>query len=34
MIVITVESYKNAGVHTIKVGIRKLIWVKTIDIQN
>ena len=34
MVVITVESYKNAGVHTITVGNRKLFWVKMIDVQN
>ena len=34
MVVITVESYKNARVHTITVGNRKLFWVKMIDAQN
>ena len=34
MVAINVESYKNAGVHTIAVGNRKLFWVKLIDVQN
>ena len=34
MVVITVESYKNAGVHTITVGNRKLFGVKMINAQN
>ena len=34
MVVITVESYKNAEVHTIKVKNKELFWVKMIDVQN
>ena len=34
MVEITVESYKNAGAHTITAGNRKLILVNTIDVQN
>ena len=34
MVVITVESYKSAEVHTITVENRKLFWVKMIDVQN
>ena len=34
MIVITVEAYKNAQVHIITVGDRKLFWVKMIDVQD
>ena len=34
MVVITVQAYAKAGVHTIKVGNRELFWVKTIDLQK
>ena len=33
MVVITVEAYKNAQVHTITVKNKELFWVKMIDIQ-
>ena len=32
--VITVQNYTDAEVHTIKVGNRELFWVKMIDVQN
>ena len=34
MVVITVEKYANAGVHTITVENKELFWVKMIDVQN
>ena len=34
MVVITVQVYVKAGVHTIKVGNRELFWVKMIDVQK
>ena len=34
MVVITVQAYTEARVHTIKVGNRKLFWVKMIDVQK
>ena len=34
MVVITVQNYTNAEVHTMKVGNRELFWVKMIDVQN
>ena len=34
MVVITVQAYAKAGVHTIKVGNRELFWVKMIDVQK
>ena len=34
MVVITVQAYAEARVHTIKVGNRKLFWVKMIDVQK
>ena len=34
MVVITVENYSNAGVHTITVKNKELFWVKMIDIQK
>ena len=34
MIVITVQNYNNADVHTVTVGSRELFWVKMIDVQN
>ena len=32
MVVITVQAYEEAGVHTIKVGNKRLFWVKMIDV--
>ena len=34
MVVITVEKYANAVVHTITVENKKLFWVKRIDAQK
>ena len=34
MVVITVEAYENAEVHTIKVNNKKLFWVKMTDVQD
>ena len=34
MVVITVQNYYNAEVHTITVVNRKLFWVRMIDVQN
>ena len=34
MVVITIENFTNAKVHTIKVGNRELFWIRMIDIQN
>ena len=34
MVVITVEKYANAGVHTITVENEKLFWVKMIYVQK
>ena len=34
MVVITVQKYTDAEVHTQKVGNRELFWVKMIDVQN
>ena len=34
MVVITVQAYAKAGVHTIKVGNRKLFSAKMIDVQK
>ena len=34
MVVITVQTYAKAEVHTIKVGNRELFWVKMIDVQK
>ena len=34
MVVITVQKYTDAEVHTKKVGNRELFWVKMIDVQN
>ena len=34
MVVITVEKYANAGVHTITVENKKLFGVKMFDVQN
>ena len=34
MVVITVQNYADAEVHTITVENRELFWVKMIDVQN
>ena len=34
MVVITVENYSSAKVHTITVKSKELFWVKMIDVQN
>ena len=34
MVVVTLEAYKNAQVHTITVGNKELFWVKIKDVQN
>ena len=34
MVVITVQAYAEARVHTIKVGNKKLFWIKMIDVQK
>ena len=34
MVVITVEKYANAGVHTKTADNKKLFWVKMIDVQK
>ena len=34
MVVITVENYSSARVHTITVKNKELFWVKMIDVQN
>ena len=34
MIVIIADSYANAGVHTIKVNIEEVFWVKMNDVQK
>ena len=34
MVVIAVQKYTDAEVHTKKVGNRELFWVKMIDVQN
>ena len=34
MVVITVQAYKNAEVHTIIVKNKKLFWVNMCDVQN
>ena len=34
MVVITVQKYTDAEVHTIVVGDRELFWVKMIDVQK
>ena len=34
MVVIAVQNYTDANVHTIAVGNRELCWVKMIDVQN
>ena len=34
MVVITIQAYAKAGVHTIKVGNRELFWAKMIDVQK
>ena len=34
MVVIAVQNYTDAEVHTITVGNRELFWVKMIDVQK
>ena len=34
MFFITVQAYAEARVHTMKVGNKKVFWVKTIDVQK
>ena len=34
IVVITVENYSNAEVHTITIKNKELFWVKMIDVQN
>ena len=34
MVVIIVQKYTDAEVHTITVGNRELFWVRIIDVQN
>ena len=34
MVLITVEAYRDAKVHKIKIGNRKLFWVKMHDVQD
>ena len=34
MVVITVEKYENAGVHSITVKNKKLFWVRIIEVQK
>ena len=34
MVVITVENYQNARLHTITVKNKDLFWVKIVDVQN
>ena len=34
MVVITVEAYKNAKVHTITIKNKELFWVKKKDVQH
>ena len=34
MVVITVEAYKNAKLHTITVKNKKKFWVKMMDVQR
>ena len=34
MVVITVQNYTDAKVHTITVGNRELFWPKIIDVQK
>ena len=34
MLVITVQNYTNAEVHTITVRHKELFWVRMIDVQN
>ena len=33
-VVVTIQAYVKAGVHTIKVGNRELFWVKRINVQK
>ena len=34
MVVITVQNYIDANVHTTTIGSKKLFWVKMIDVKN
>ena len=34
MVVITVEAYQTAKVHTITIKNKDLFWVKIVDVQN
>ena len=34
MVVITIQKYTDAEVHTITVGNRELFWVRMIDVQK
>ena len=34
MVAITVEAYKNAGVHTINIKNKELFWLKMKDVQD
>ena len=34
MVVITVEAYKNAQVHTVTIKNKELIWVRMKDVQD
>ena len=34
MVVITIKAYRDAKVHTIKAGNRKLFWVKMRDVED
>ena len=34
MVVITIQNYTDAEVHTITVGNRELFWIKMIDVQK
>ena len=34
MVVITIQKYTDAEVHTITIGNRELFWVRMIDVQK
>ena len=34
MVIITIEAYRDAKIHKIKVGNRKLFWVTMRDVQD
>ena len=34
MVVVTVQAYANAGIHTIKVRNKKLFWIKMCDVKK